>query len=985
MPGKLQQVKVVFDDTLREPCSAPDKTTVYNSGSFTIPFSQSCNGASENGTITVQLPNTIPATLDASAPSLRPNSLSTSISLSGHWTTPDTNYHARADIGDTMGHLVCPDNPLPQKNLPAGDTSFSLARPCTISFLFPSANADGTYEVVLESYVDVDVTRYDDGGLPLVSIVITADYKFGTPAVDLSVDHFEVVQAVQDPVNSVPLVAGKSTAARVFVAVGPSTPAPVKGVTGLLHGFRNDIELAGSPLQPVGGPISAPQFPTHAILGDSLNFQLPADWTAAGNLRLVAEVLPPDGSNLLAKSQNILPRNFVFTAPANLPSTWYVYYWPLCYQPPGAAAAQCPTANIGMADTLLDKLYPAADNAIQYLPWNIPQKTWRQPINTMADMSRVIASFRKFYDLVDQSMGGADQLAVWMPPLTLQETNPQPGQPPTFTLLGDSDPKWLAASNSARVTYNADTSVKSGLLDAAATLAHETGHNLGLRHTNTADACGALDSSTDWTFPDSSIQVAGLDPQTMEVKPSTKKDVMSYCSPPGTNIWVSPFHFGQLFNSQALVRPPSNRPSGRQFARAADSPSEYLIISGSAQSDGSAGTLDPGYRVTSSTPGPPPDPSGNHCLRLTDGNGGTTDYCFTLLFQASEPSGNPIDQQSFSLKVPYVAGTVRISLLRDGNELAALTPSANAPTLSILAPQPGDTWSGTQSITWSASDQDGNPLTYSLLYSGDGGNSWLPLDLDLTDTQYSFDTADIQAGTQIYFRVLASNGVNTTSATVGPVTISPASRIQVAPASVNFGVLLAAQTSDQQLSIFNHGSGPLTVSAFHIDKAAFSVVAPALPLTLPPGARQAVTLRFTAGSAPGAQAASLTIASDDRDGALPAIALTALVVTTLNPQIAVTPASLSFGSVAVGSTKDLAFTVTNSGGAPLTVNSFASSNARFTATAPVAPFTLAPGAQQTGTVRFAPNGSGNQSGTLTIVSNDPAHGATTITLAGTTP
>jgi len=448
--GKLQRVTVLFEDTLRG-CSGPDSTTVYHSGSLTIPINKSCNHASETGQVMVQFPDTIVATQSGYSYTLNPP-LATSISVSGHWTTPDANYHGSADIGDTMGYLVCPEKQLPQKNLPAGDTSFSLARTCTLPFLFPSANSDGTSEVIFQSFVDLDVTRKDDGGLPVVIMVITLDYKFGTQALDLSVNHFEVVQAVQDPNNNVSLIAGKSTITRVFVDLGASTPAPVTGVTGLLHGFRDDIELAGSPLKPAGGPISAPKSPSHALLGDTLNFRLPPDWTAAGNLRLVAEVLPPDGVNLLSTSHNILPGNFVFRTPANLPASFYVYYWPLCYQPPGAAAPACPSANIGLADTFLDKLYPLADNGIQYLRWNIPQRTWRQPLTTDADVDRLIASFRKFYDMADLSLGGADQLAVWMPPLKLQRTNPQPGQRPTYTLLGKLGPE-MASAKQLRTGY----------------------------------------------------------------------------------------------------------------------------------------------------------------------------------------------------------------------------------------------------------------------------------------------------------------------------------------------------------------------------------------------------------------------------------------------------------------------------------------------------------------------------------------------------
>ena len=47
--GKLQQVTVLFEDTLRGVCSAPDTTTTYKTGSLTIPINKPCNGASKRG------------------------------------------------------------------------------------------------------------------------------------------------------------------------------------------------------------------------------------------------------------------------------------------------------------------------------------------------------------------------------------------------------------------------------------------------------------------------------------------------------------------------------------------------------------------------------------------------------------------------------------------------------------------------------------------------------------------------------------------------------------------------------------------------------------------------------------------------------------------------------------------------------------------------------------------------------------------------
>ncbi len=106
------------------------------------------------------------------------------------------------------------------------------------------------------------------------------------------------------------------------------------------------------------------------------------------------------------------------------------------------------------------------------------------------------------------------------------------------------------------------------------------------------------------------------------------------------------------------------------------------------------------------------------------------------------------------------------------------------------------------------------------------------------------------------------------------------------------------------------------------------------------------------------------------------------VVTTQTPLIEVVPTSLEFGDVSVNQTKDLAVTIRNTGTIQLTVNSLMIDNARFTVVSPSAPFTLNAGATQTITVRFAPTATGQQRGTLTIASTDPASPTMPVTLAG---
>jgi hypothetical protein len=101
------------------------------------------------------------------------------------------------------------------------------------------------------------------------------------------------------------------------------------------------------------------------------------------------------------------------------------------------------------------------------------------------------------------------------------------------------------------------------------------------------------------------------------------------------------------------------------------------------------------------------------------------------------------------------------------------------------------------------------------------------------------------------------------------------------------------------------------------------------------------------------------------------------------PVIVLDPVALDFGTVNAGATRDLTIIVRNTGNATLTVNSVASSNARFALTQPPLPFNVGPGSFQNAVIRFSPAAPSSQAGTLTFNSNDPANPARTLTVSGT--
>jgi hypothetical protein len=422
-----------------------------------------------------------------------------------------------------------------------------------------------------------------------------------------------------------------------------------------------------------------------------------------------------------------------------------VKYLPLCVKLTAGAVPTCPGNTVTTtAPDLMKKLFPAADDEFFYDALAVPNIVYDAPIS---DDEAVLADLRQRYDLMSQGGFVADQLAGWF----------APGGVGTGT-LGYSDPVW--GGSTGRVTWQVDTSATDSL-DAQFTLAHEIAHNLGLRHTHLSDGCGASDETTDWPYSDSTIQEVGFDVAVQQVMAPTKKDVMTYCSPPGTNIWISPHSYTKLLEGDF-------EPQSIRVAPKGGGAPQAIVIRGRAQADGSAGSLDSAYAISSGVPVEPSDPLGNHCLHFSGGS--ESDYCFSLEFE-SHRTHAPLDSSPFVLRVPLPPGATRLALMHGADELAAMELSTFAPTLAITEPPTGGEWSGEETIAWSASDGDGDPLQYAVMYSPDGGETWLPLAVDTTDAELSLDTS-VLAGDEVLIKVLASDGLNTTVETTGPVTLS---------------------------------------------------------------------------------------------------------------------------------------------------------------------------------------------------------------------
>jgi hypothetical protein len=144
------------------------------------------------------------------------------------------------------------------------------------------------------------------------------------------------------------------------------------------------------------------------------------------------------------------------------------------------------------------------------------------------------------------------------------------------------------------------------------------------------------------------------------------------------------------------------------------------------------------------------------------------------------------------------------------------------------------------------------------------------------------------------------------------------------PSSLAFGSVQVGSNSSKSETLTNTGGSSVTITQASSSVAAFSISGLSLPVTLT--ANQSVT--FTATFAPtsaGAASGNLFVASSASNSTLN-IALSG--TGTAAGQLAVSPASLSFGDVVVGSNSPLNGTLTASG-ASVTVSSASLNNSEF--------------------------------------------------------
>jgi hypothetical protein len=116
---------------------------------------------------------------------------------------------------------------------------------------------------------------------------------------------------------------------------------------------------------------------------------------------------------------------------------------------------------------------------------------------------------------------------------------------------------------------------------------------------------------------------------------------------------------------------------------------------------------------------------------------------------------------SFSIIVPSPSNLGILRIQKGSTILKEIRRTANAPQINITSPVSGVTWRGTQPITWTGSDADGDKLLYRLYFSSNNGSTWQSLAANYDGTSFSINTNQLSSGRQCKIKISANDGLNT--------------------------------------------------------------------------------------------------------------------------------------------------------------------------------------------------------------------------------
>jgi formylglycine-generating enzyme required for sulfatase activity len=302
------------------------------------------------------------------------------------------------------------------------------------------------------------------------------------------------------------------------------------------------------------------------------------------------------------------------------------------------------------------------------------------------------------------------------------------------------------------------------------------------------------------------------------------------------------------------------------------------------------------------------------------------------------------------------------------------TVATNPPPAAVTDLVEGTPTANSVPLTWTAPGADGSTGTatrYDVRYSTSTITeaNWSSASQasgeptpHVAGTLESFTVTGLSSNTTYYFALKTRDEVTTNwselSNAVSATIPEEPPACELTPLQLAFGSVQVGQTKDLTFTIKNTGGGTLTgdVTA---SCATYSVQSGGGSYSLAANQEKTVTVRFSPASV-GSQSCTVSLGGT----ACGSMGCSG-TGTEQPPACELTPLQLAFGSVQVGQTKDLTFTIKNTGGGTLTGDVTASC-AAYSLQSGGGSYSLAANQEKTVTVRFAPTSLGSQTCTVSL-------------------
>lgn len=597
---------------------------------------------------------------------------------------------------------------------------------------------------------------------------------------NLAITGMEVIQAVQNPSNQVPLVAAKPTHVRVFSqllasSAGESSlmvPNPM-----ILHGYRDGVALPGSPLVP--DPLLSPPRPvtTNTPLRLDLNaatneppwrypqqgawFRLPESWISEGTTVLRAELNPARILRETNYADNVRTVHAVFTqkVPIGIKVIPALTHAGFIDRPRSdhrnlfeQAALMLPTSDLRVQ-------YPRTSPMVErdgFLGLDGTSPYEFEPRNDDKD-SVIVALFWRKVEGQGGTLaepGGFDHYLAMIPEEVL--TAGYGG----YASLGDD----ISITHAALLIGRRLSFDGLGTRRSSITLAHELGHNYGRGHVGGCGTPSGVDGSYPFpggTISDETAGHLGFNAYRRKLLPLIgTADIMSYCS----DRWISPYNWQKLFNRVGTGYGPVI--SSRGIATASAGLNTRGLVGGLINLTNGTSSIRPvfdlgatawGVAVTNAgTPG------ANYQLRAFSGADLKASYPVSEFYALADNADVPSTHRPWVAALGDMHGIDSIQLVSvqsPGTPLVTLTGGALAPSVTVHKPEAGPVTAENLNIEWSSTDDGGRPLSHVVRISHDGGASWRMLASEFIGTSLSIPVQDVPGGTTCRVEVIASDGI----------------------------------------------------------------------------------------------------------------------------------------------------------------------------------------------------------------------------------